>query len=297
MLATLGAFLAVYYLAYHELPLGQAWLAYMLYPPGPMPINPKGPIWWYGAVLVLGMAAMVRTYRANGNSHNFRRCFLVVLMGYAALSYCMGRSHDNNFLNLAPYAMLIIVAAFGSILPLTLRAAAAAMLASMIGWMAIFGWSVWRDDYQAGRLAEFAPAKVTDMFAYTDPEMARRLKSVFINSPIEAGNPDDATRAIETITRRSGEGITMLDSYYLMTKGSVWDAFHPVEIYPYMPQALQARFLASTAKRLKRSGWVITDKKFNATPWLEEYKSVYDLAGEEDFGTYHAYHFVPKSND
>ena len=251
-------FLAVYWLVYHDHPSAKAWLAYMLYPPGPLPINPHGPVWWYVGVLILGLAALFRTFKNSGDSPLFRRNFLVVLMGYAALSYCMGRSHDNNFLNLAPFAMLITIGAFGSTLPVSMRAVAAAMLASMVGWMVVFGWSIWRDDYQAGRLFEANPRKVTDTFAYTNPAMAARLKTMFAAEKISVGNPDDVARAITEITKRSGEQVTVMDHGSVVVEGDprhVWDAFHATAIYVYLPQEWRTQFLISAAHRFKRSGW------------------------------------------
>ena len=76
---------------------------------------------------------------------------------------------------------------------------------------------------------------------------------------------------------------------------AVWDAFHPAVLYAYLPPEWRVKFLAATAKRFHKSGWVIAEKAFDAAPWIENYKLVYNLTDEKDYGTYHAYHFLPKA--
>ena len=298
-LLTFCAFVAIYWISYHELPDPVVWLAYILYAPSFAPLNSRGPIWWYAAVLILGTAALFQSYKDGGNSIAFKRSFLVLLLAYGVLAYCMGRGVDNNFLNLMPFTLLVLLSAFTANLPFCLRAVSAGMLASMIGWMAIFGWGIWQVDRKAGRLFEFAPTKVMQSFSFLSPEGRLQLKNQYKYIDVPAGNPDDVAHAIEVITHRSGEPVAVIDHSYLADENGpagAWTAFHPAGNYAFFPKEWRVKFLARVENRLHKSGWVLIDKTLDTGDWLADYQSVYILAGEEDFNSYHGYHFVPKAS-
>jgi hypothetical protein len=297
LLAVLAGFVFIYWLAYRDVPNPTIWFAYILYPPGAIPLNGSGPIWWYIAVLVLGIAALFRAYRDAGDSATFRRTFLVVLMAYATLSYCMGRSHDNNFVNLLPYAMLVLVGSFASSMPLLFRAASAAMLASIIGWMPVFGWGSWQEVYASGQLFAFAPERLAATFSYLNPDTRARINVALTADTNPVAKIDDAARAILSIKQRSGEPVTIIDTVFVVQNGppEIWDAFSAPEDYVFLPEQLRTQFAVAVARRLRRTGWVIIAKEVDQSFWLTSYSAAYDLASVEDFGSYRAYHFVPKA--
>ncbi|MGA2222847.1 MAG: hypothetical protein ABSH41_00205 [Syntrophobacteraceae bacterium] len=297
LLITILLFLSAYWFAYHDFPSAKAYLTYMLYPPGPMPLNPGGPVWFYVAVLILGSAALFDTYHNTRNSLEFKRNFLLLLLGYSVLSYCLGRSHDNNFLNLMPFSILILLGAVFSRLPIWSRIAAAALLVSTIGWISVFGWSVWDSALAGGRIVEFAPVSLTQSFTYENPEMAAKLVKYLREADVKAGNPEDAARALAEIRGRYHEPATVLDNAFLITKNGapfVWSAIHAPVNYAYMSSEWRRTFLRRTAQRLHETGWLIVDKTFDAQKWIQDYKAVYDETERLDFDSYFAIRLVPK---
>ncbi len=295
LLITIVLFLSAYWFAYHDFPSVKAYLAYMLYTPGPLPLNPRGPVWFYVAVLILGSAALFNTYYNARNSLEFKRNFLLLLLGYSVLSYCLGRSHDNNFLNLMPFSVLILLGTVFSRLPTWFRIVAAALLVSTIGWISVFGWSVWDSALASGRMVEFAPVSLTESFSYENPGMVayvvKRLACV------KAGNPEDAARAVAEIRGRYHEPATVLDYSFVITRNGApfaWSAIHGPANYAYMPSELRQTFLKRTALRLHETGWLIVDKTFDAEKWIEDYKAAYDATERLDFDSYFAIRLVPK---
>lgn len=294
LIITIVLFLSAYWFAYHDFPSAKAYLAYMLYTPGPMPLNPRGPVWFYVAVLILGSAALFKTYHNTRNSLEFKRNFLLLLLGYSVLSYCMGRSHDNNFLNLMPFSVLILLGTVYSRLPTWFRVVAAALLVSTIGWISVFGWSVWDSALAEGRIVEFAPVSLTQCFSLENPEMAANIVKN-LRAGVRAGNPEDAARAVAEIWGRYHESATLLDNAFVIARnGAPWSAIHGPANYAYMPSGLRKTFLKRTARRLHEAGWLIVDKTFDAAKWIEDYKAAYDATERLDFDSYFAIRLVPK---
>jgi hypothetical protein len=293
-LAVLFSFFAGYWLIYRTTPTAYGYFAYVINPPGPLPINPAGAIWFFAAVLVLGLAALYSTLRLSGNNREFRQAFLLVLLAYATFSYFLGRSHDNNLLNLLPFQMLVLLVAFRAPIAGWARTAAAVLLASLIGWSSVFGWDVWREAIWNARLFEFNAQAMRVSFSYNDPstaEFVRRFREV------NGGDPGDAARAANYVEANFGEPLTMLDfsmNLRATDNEAVWSAVQGPENFVSVPSARRQEFLVSTAKYLGRNGWLVVDRKFPADEWLKDFQSAYRTELIMDFGSYYAIRLVPK---
>jgi hypothetical protein len=294
LFVVLFCFFAGYWLIYRTTPTAYGYFAYAINPPGPLPIDPSGAIWFFIAVLALGLAALYSTLRLAGNTREFRQIFLLVLLAYGTFSYFLGRSHDNNLLNLLPFQLLVLLVAFRAPIAEWARIAAAVLLASLIGWSSVFGWDVWREAIWNGRLFEFEAQARRVSFSYDDPSTAEYIRRFQV---VNGGDPADAARAANYIEGSFGEPLTMLDfamNLRVTDDEAVWSAVQGPENFINVPSARRQEFLVSTAKRLGRTGWLVVDRKFPADEWLKDFQSAYRTERTMDFGSYYAVRFVPK---
>jgi len=299
LLAAIGmlvVFVAIYRLHFDVYPTLSAYLAYILFPPGPLPINPGGPIWFYLAALVLGAWLSRQLFHVGGNSRAFRRSLLLLMLSYVSLSFALGRSHDNNFLDLIPYSALIISSVVASQLTLFPRGMAAGMLASLLGLTSLFGWSVWSVTIKSRRLLEFNPYKFVASLSYENPVTAADLAVYCWPSLC---TPADAGRALFQIRQSSAEPTTMLDGAFVLlpsTPPAAWSAMNDPVNYYSLPREWRQTFLQRTADRLHQGGWLIVQRSLPAR-WVDDFQSAYSIVEQLDFGTYRALHFEPQPAD
>ena len=297
LLALISMFVAGYWLVYRDVPTAYGYFAYILNPPGPLPIDPKGAILFFIAALGLGFAANWRLYRRSGNSRGFRRGFLLLLQAYATFSYFFGRSHDNNILNLLPFVLLLLLHVRStSAADRNTRGAAVALLACFVGWVGLFGWSVWREAAAAGNLLQFDSRSFQKMLTYENPATAALVSEHFRSGKMDVGDPADAARGISFIRQHFGEPTAILDNSLDLTstdRDMAWNALHGLCTFAYMPSSRRSQFLVRTAHALKRAGWLIVDKKFNAEGWLDDFDSAYIRTQTLDFGSYYAIRYLP----
>jgi hypothetical protein len=293
LLLVLFCFFAGYWFIYRTTPTAYGYFAYVIDPPGPLPINPSGAILFFITALVLGLAGLYSTLRLSGNTREFRQIFLLVLLAYATFSYFLGRSHDNNLLNLLPFQLLVLLVAFRAPIADWARTAAAVLLASLIGWSSVFGWDAWQETIRKGRLFEFNAQAMRVSFSYDDPHTAEFIRRQTLNG----GDPADAARAANYIERNFAEPLTILDSQLnlrVTDNAAVWSAIQGPENFVSVPSARRQEFLVSTAKWLNRNGWLVVDRKFRADELLKDFQSAYRTELTMDFGSYYAIRFVPK---
>jgi hypothetical protein len=292
VVAAFGVAVIVYRSILGIWPDAEAFLSYLIYPPGPQPINPKGPVLFFLAAFVIGAVNCFCAYRAEGNTSGFRRSMAFLLLAYGTFAYVLGRGHDNNFCNILPYCILVLCDAALRPMPLAARGAAAGMLASAIGMMAFFGWESWSTVASKGTLLTFEPRAVLATWSYADP---------VTNEQIEAScrrpcTPMDAVRALRHIRGTSDDPVMILTDDHLSlpaTSPRAWSAIHAPLNYEYFPTELRRRFMRRSMDRFGRSGWMVIEKD-PPSSWYDDFASVYDIAEELDFGTYRAVHFVPK---
>ena len=141
----LSIFIVPYSAIYNLTPTLYGYLAYVLNPPGEMPINYFGGIWFIFLVNLLGITSLILNWKNNGDNQSFRRGFLVQLLFYSVFTYFLGRSHDNNLLNLMPFALLVLLSVrFISDKEILIRVSNV-LCATLLGWLILFGWNSWKD--------------------------------------------------------------------------------------------------------------------------------------------------------
>ena len=292
-------FLLVFYLVYGTTPTLYGYFAYAINPPGPMPINPHGTVLFFVAVTLLAALATFHQLRTEADPLLLRRGFVVQLLSYAAASYFLGRSHDNNVLNVLPFMLLVVLYALRSLDVGALRLAAVGLAAAVMGWLPLFGWGGWQQTIEGQGFLRFEGATLGKSLTWANPETAARIERRFAQYGLAAGAPSDAGAALIHIQREYREPVTTLDYALDLPHGAAngaWSAIHGPANFPYIPSERRREFLARTAETLKRPGWLLVDRKFPADEWLADFATAYKTTDRLDFGSYYALRMVPKAS-
>jgi hypothetical protein len=292
LLGVLAAGVTVMALGYRQL-LGSfpditTYLAYILYPPGPLPVNPFGTIWFaLVCAACWGFGAWSLQRRRADHADLAIISWLVALLCFANFTYYLGRSHDNNILNLLPFFSLVLLAARSMAPPGAVHMLSTMLLAACLGWLPVFGFGSLSTAFSQGRLLEFAPAELAKAFS-RNPERG----SFYVQPEKER---EDLQRALHVIRRDFGEPVEIFDRFLLVdteVAGPPWNAWTGPANFGFLPPHLRQLYLARVAKRLGRSGWILhADGQAHI---LNDYDAVYRRAEELSFGSYRAVRFVPR---
>jgi hypothetical protein len=277
------AFVGIYALIYRETPTLYGVLAYAIDPPGPLPIDWHGAVWYFLLVTAVGLGTLAYLWRRNGDTPAFRRGFLVLLLSYSASSYFLGRSHDNNLLNILPFFLLVLLSAISATESRFLTRSSAVLAATLLGWLPLFGWHAWQQDVIHGGLLQFDPG----------------MDEGFGSQQTDTGYPPDARLAIGYINHRYGEAITVLDNSWCLLRSTPphpWSAINGPENFEFIPASRRREFLSRTAASLGRTGWLVVERSFPAEDWLADFDSAYRRDASFQFGSYYAIRYVPKAH-
>ena len=292
-------FNSVFRIIYNEGPSLYGYLAYAMNPPGPMPINPHGAVWFFIFVTIIGIGTLMQLWHRTGDTLSFRRSFLVLLLSYGVFSYFLGRSHDNNLLNIMPFVLLVLLNAISTAEGKVLPMASTALSATFIGWLSLFGWQPWNASLNEGKLLTFDSKLLRDSMSLSNPDTASKIAASFAKSGMVSGSPQDAGRAIDFLRQHYGESVTVLDFSMCLERStpySAWSAIHnPANLY-FIQFEHRKEFLYRAATSLNRAGWLVVDRKFPAEEWLADLDFAYERTNRLDFGSYYAIRFSPKMN-
>lgn len=270
---TIIFFITIYFAKYESLPNWYGYLAYALNPPGVMEINWVGPVWFAALTLVIGTLTSFQIYKKNGNCFDFRKRFVFLLMAYACFSYYLGRSHDNNILNLMPFFLLILLNCFNvNGIYDWQRGASMAMTASMVAWIGTFGYSNIQN-------------AVGVIVARTDKGILPPLR---IN--------DDAKEALSYVDLNFHESSTVIDiSMNLASRKSPssWSSINNPANYYFIPHDQRIIFLKNGAARLNSPGWLIVHDDFLSGGWISDYDMAYDRISQLRMGAYTLVRYRP----
>ncbi len=277
-----------YRLLLGDFPEIATYFAYLLYPPGPLPVNPFGTIWFaIACVICWGLGWWQMPSRSSENLNLAICSWLSALLCFASFTYYLGRSHDNNILNLLPIFALMLQATRSMAQAGTVQMLATTLLAACVGWMPVFGFETLSTAYSQGRLLEFAPRQLVKAFSrdpangpfYVAPEQVRA----------------DLNAALQRIHRDYGEPVEVFDRFLLVDSekfGVPWNAWAGPANFAFLPSHWRRVYLARVAKRLNRSGWVLYEKEYEGV--LPDFDSAYRRVEELNFGTYKAVRFIPR---
>lgn len=281
--AWLALFLAVYGLVYKTLPTAAGIFAYIVNPPGPLPVNYSGTIWFFLAVIGLGTWINLKSFRLSGHTTELRHGMALILLAYATFSYFLGRSHDNNVLNLLPFLLLVLIDAWARA-PAFGRGLAAGLLAGLLGWFSVFGWGAWTSATQAWTQPWFNADWIVR--AIPGPQGGRD------------GYPPETQRVIVHTQTLAPGPVTVggpMANPSTIDATAVWSALHsPANLYMFAP-AVRRDFLYRTAQTLQRSGWLLLwTREPIAMGLLPDFDAVYSRTQSFEMNGYLAIYYTPK---
>lgn len=173
-----ATFIIIFHHFYGELPSLGGYLVYLIYPPGPMPISVNGAIRYFVLVMFLGLGALILFWRQRGDCIVIRRGYLSILLCYAVFSYFLGRSHDNNLLNLSPFVLLVLfcVIFYGG--TNVFSRPAIVLAASFGGWLALCGWTTFDLNLRSGKFLEFDSRSLSSSATLTNKNTANKILEI-----------------------------------------------------------------------------------------------------------------------
>ena len=289
-------FLLIYRMVYGVTPTFEGYFAYVLYPPGPLPIDPSGAVWFFAFVILIGFLGLCGQLKREPDSPSTHILVVVLLATYSVAAYFLGRSHDNNLLNISAFFVLLLLALRTSGHPLLLRVTACGLLAALLAYPMLAGFDVWNDVAKRGGLFHFRPHATTSAFSYMESRGGAAIQSVGGAGASDASSRDVAD-GMRTIEERFHEPVTVIDPALNLensNSGRPWSAYHGPENYAYLPSSLRRKFLVNVAQKLDRAGWLLVRRDYDSAAWLSDYDEVYRRDRTLDFGTYYAIRYVPR---
>jgi hypothetical protein len=286
-----AALAAVFWAAYHQWPSMAGFTAYIRNPPGILPANPTGPVW-----LALAAAAVVAVAQLQADARGIRVGFVCLMGLLGAGSYYLGRSHDNNVLNLLPFVVLALTAALGIGLKDVASGFAQITLAGLVALLATFGFESWDVAAHNGQAWNIGPSHFINDIRLDTPESYALVDQSLAKSPSGHSPAADAAAALEWLrTRGEGKPVWVSPSMFLPygAPGAVWTAMSDVGAYALLPQDEVGVFIRNGAQHLNRPGWILVDRA-QSTPWPALFFAAYSVTEQRDFGGYTAYRLAPK---
>ncbi len=284
-------FVTAYWLAYGVAPSAVAYFAYALSPPGMMTVNPNGNVLFFAGLVVLAAVHNWQLFAHSGNTPAFRRGLLFLLLAYSTFSYFLGRSHDNNILNIIPFMLLVLLNVQVTSVHYSLRATAMVLLATLLGWTSTFELASQARPREWLYAIEFNPSWVSAAISAD-----RQDADQFNPAPF----PPDAARALSAIQRDTGEPVTIWPHWNwnglsATSSAAVWSAFHSPANLALFRSETRRTYLAKTAQTLKRSGWLVVPNTKSRNVLIDDFDYAYARTEERDFGTYRAIRYQPKN--
>lgn len=306
-------FIAAFHLIYGVNPSLDVYVAYVVNPTGPQPPNPLGSFWFFAFAVAVGVSAAALLIGDKIKGGGFGSLFACVLSLFAVFSYYIGRSHDNNILNIMPFLVLAL-AAVQSFAPLpSLSRSARVALASTLAAVMFFGWSAWRQTSPA----DYANTTTVASMAYLRGPSAEQTGEAAIppfdvgaaeepsqgqepaKSRVDGANAGDAARAVFYVSSIRREPLIKIDDGLDMAPigPRAWSAIHdPIDFY-FLPDDLVAKVIDRTMRRIKSPGWLVIAKHVDSVPetlrWQRLLEGSYRKTEEMDFGAYHAIRYEP----
>jgi hypothetical protein len=289
--AAFAALAALFWTIYHQWPSIEGFTTYVRNPPGILPANPTGPIW-----LGLAAAAAVAVAQLRADARGSRVGFACLMGLLGAGSYYLGRSHDNNVLNLLPFIVLALTAALTIGLKDVASGFAQVVLAGVVAFLATFGFDSWGVAARKGQAWNIGPSHFIDNIRLSTPESSGLLDESLAHAPSPPAPAADAAAAQDWL-RAQGEGPPVWVSPSLLlpygAPGPVWTGMNDIGAYALLPHDEIESFIRNSAQHLHRPGWILVDRT-QETPWPALFFAAYSITEQRDFGGYTAYRLVPK---
>ena len=281
VLAGYAALALLFRLVFGDWVLLGDYLLYLRYPPGLLPVNTLGLIWFAAAIMLLACRALLRADR----SAEWRSLYICLLAAFAALSYYLSRSHDNNLLNLLPFLLLVLLAT-QALLPTPFASAfVRTTLVATIAFTASINFHPWTVYPGATTVAGLQVGSGALTMRFT-PSLRQAEGLV----------PQEAAAAFDDLHSRGIRQVVLFDGYKhlpLDEPGEDWTSVNNLANFMPLPQAEIRRYIRRGAVVYHRPGWIVLSRK-DYGYWLGLFQTSYDVIEEWRYGGYSAYHMVPR---
>jgi hypothetical protein len=266
-------------------------LTYVRSPPGILQPNPVGPVWLMLAAILTGLVGL-----ASGDARGMRTGFVCLAALVGVGSYYLGRSHDNNLLNLLPFLVLALVPLLRAGMPAAPGGFSCVVMAGLVAWSASFGLGAWRSAWERGEARRLGPAEMLDQMRLATPSSQALLDAWMAPLGVAAAPMSDAAAALDWL--RSIEAGTPLVVNVAMISvrgvpGPAWTGMTNLATYGNIPLDMISHFIHRGAEGFRRPGWLLVDRG-QAGPWLERFTGAYSVSEAHMFGGYTAYRLVPR---
>jgi hypothetical protein len=256
-------------------------LLYMRHLPGALPINPHGLVWFVLAVLLLAFATLAQEVAGPP-----ARVLYAVLVGtLAALSYYMGRAHDNNILNLLPFLILLLLATV-SIRPSALiEAFTRTALVAIIAYTAVIHWHSL--DRPGG------PPSAGPLQLGIEPILSRFAPAPGDPAPLVAPG---AIAALTDLRKAGQHGVLFIDENFVMvrdTPGTAWTGMNNLANFNPLPPELRRRYVEAGARHWHRPGWIVAQTPL-FDDWVDLYRGAYVVTPVRRYPGFITYRAVPR---
>lgn len=281
-MAWIAGFLAVYWLIYGTSPTTIGLFAFFMYPPGPLPLNMRGALWFFVASITLATWVNVRAFRKSGNTPEVRHGLVLALLAYSSFAYFLSRSHDNNVLNLLPFILLLLLHAWARTTGFA-HGIAVGLLTSLMCLTVLFDAAPWRTGVRLPGQSWFNPNWIEAVVPGSDPGLTsypQAMRDVVARTQSLAQDPVTAVPMAAASSRAAD---------------AVWNAVHnPANLLNLEPAA-RREFVWRSAKRLRRSGWLVVAVRHRLSAGLvADFDSAYTRTMQFETKQYLAIHFTPK---
>ena len=224
----------VFRAGFGDWPSASGFLTYIRNPPGILPPNPLGPIWLIAAALGIGAVAITRT-----DARGLRVGTICLLALVAVSSYYVGRSHDNNVLNLFPFVVLLLAAALSLQLPPLLEGFSRMVLVGIVAWPVTFGWQSWTAAIGSGEALTIGPARLLDRFRLETPDAWALLNGYLADLSGNHADSADAGTALAWLEQQGAGPPLVVNQAMIMPRdfaGSAWTGVNNLANFDPLPR-------------------------------------------------------------
>ena len=296
LLGVVIAGLFAFWLMYRTLPSVVGYFAYMMHPPGDMAVNYSGAILFLLTSLTIGSCAAYIALKENERSKPARQVLVLLLASYACSSYFLGRSHDNNILNILPFIFLLLIASKKFLRGRSANYLIQTFLVSIAIFPIFFNWSSWKEAYLERKFFEFNPSALIASLSL-DHDIPRHPLTKLSSSAHRSNKVEDILKAANYIDRNYHESVTLIDqSLVLLIRegGPAWSAIHGPANFTSIPPKMRRHFITETMHQLHKPGWLLIAHSYTADGWIDDFNAVYRRDISLEFGSYYAIRYLPR---
>ena len=271
----------------------ETYFLYILHPPGAMPINRTGAVWYLLSVFFIGFICLIDL------SHTKTKIFCMASILFfllATSTYFLGRSHENNVLNILPYVYLTVISIISFSSDLLITQTSYVNLLAVIAFIPALGnngngfekhdVSSYVNNYT------FNPMLFHDDFKRCSGSGNLQISSLYGNDYHASSH-----QIIKAVKNTSLDPIEFYDSVNALDGCELnpWVVFHAPLNWEYIPLEYRSLYALRFMQRVSKSGWFIFDESLgNAYIYLNIIDTLYTRAEVIRFHKFIAIRFIPK---